>query len=110
MSERTGGSSPYDAGSDVNPYGPYGADLSDPRCHTDAVGPEHHDHAGEPAAGGHGGHGWMMMICCIPMLLIAVGLMITGAASPGILVPAILCTLMMALMMRAMPGGGHGNH
>ena len=58
--------------------------------------------------GGHGGHGWMMLICCIPMLVIAVALIVTGAASPGILVPAILCTLMMALMMRAMPG--HGGH
>lgn len=48
----------------------------------------------------------MMLICCIPMLLIAVGLMVSGAASPGILVPAILCTLLMALMMRGMPGHG----
>lgn len=74
-----------------------------------------HDHdahssgQAEPG-GGHGSHGWMMLICCIPMLLIAVGLLVTGVAGAGILVPAILCTLMMALMMRAMPGGGHGNH
>lgn len=110
MSKRTDGPTPYAGSGDANPYGP---DLSQPHHHADASGSEHHDHAGEPAVGGHGGHGghgWMMMICCIPMLLIAVGLMVTGAASPGILVPAILCTLMMALMMRAMPGGGHGNH
>ncbi len=78
----------------------------------------HHDHAATSSDdaeqadghGGHGGHGLMMLICCIPMLLIAVGLIVTGVAGAGVLVPAILCTLMMALMMRAMPGGGHGNH
>ncbi len=109
MTERTENSSPYAGNVDMNPYGP---GPSDPHLHTSAQSAGHHDHAGEQVGGhgGHGGHGWMMMICCIPMLLIAVGLMVTGAASPGILVPAILCTLMMALMMRAMPGGGHGNH
>lgn len=50
----------------------------------------------------HGGHGWMMIICCIPMLLIAAGLVVTGAASPSFLFVALACTAMMALMMRAM--------
>ncbi len=55
---------------------------------------------------GHGGHGWMMIACCIPMLVIAGVLVATGAASPGFLVVAVGCTLMMALMMRGMGHGG----
>ena len=65
---------------------------------------------GEPAHGGHqhghGGHGWMMIACCIPMLVIAGVLVATGAASPGFLVVAVGCTLMMALMMRGMSHAG----
>lgn len=52
--------------------------------------------------GGHRGHGWMMMICCIPMIVIAVVLVATGVASPGFLFVALICTAMMALMMRGM--------
>lgn len=55
---------------------------------------------------GHSGHSWMMIACCIPMILIAVALVGTGAVSPGFLVVAIACTAMMALMMKGM---GHGN-
>ena len=59
---------------------------------------------------GHGGHGWLMVACCIPMLLIAVALVATGVASAGLVVAAIGCTVMMALMMRGMdsPAGGQG--
>jgi hypothetical protein len=32
---------------------------------------------------GHGGHGWMMIVCCIPMLVIAVALVATGVAAPA---------------------------
>jgi hypothetical protein len=53
----------------------------------------------------HAGHGWMMIACCIPMLVIAVILVATGAASPSFLLVAIGCTLMMALMMRGMSHG-----
>jgi hypothetical protein len=56
-----------------------------------------------------GGHGCMMIICCIPMLVIAGILVATGAASPGFLVVAVGCTLMMALMMRGMSHGGGGD-
>jgi len=59
-----------------------------------------------PGHRGHGGHGWMMIACCIPMLIIAGILVATGAASPRFLVVAVGCTLMMALMMR---GVGHSN-
>jgi hypothetical protein len=54
----------------------------------------------------HGGHGWMMIACCIPMLMIAIALVATGTASPGFLAVAVGCTLMMALMMRGMGHGG----
>lgn len=44
----------------------------------------------------------MMLICCIPMLVIAVALVAVGTVSPGFLFAALLCTAMMALMMRGM--------
>jgi hypothetical protein len=53
----------------------------------------------------------MMVACCIPMLVIAVVLVATGTASPGFLIAAVGCTLMMALMMRGTgQGGGHDSH
>jgi Flp pilus assembly protein TadB len=54
----------------------------------------------------HGGHGWMMMICCVPMLAIAVVLVVTGVLSAGFLFVALACTAMMAMMMRGMNRGG----
>ena len=60
------------------------------------------EHGGH--GGGHRGHGWMMIICCIPMLVIAGLLVLTGVASPGLLGAALVCTAMMALMMGAMHG------
>ena len=55
-----------------------------------------------------GGHGWMMIACCIPMLAIAGVLVATGVLSVGFLFLAVGCTAMMALMMRGM-GHGRGN-
>lgn len=53
-----------------------------------------------------GGHGrWMMIACCVPMLGIAVLIAASGAGF-GFLVVAIGCTLMMALMVGSMSGGG----
>ena len=49
----------------------------------------------------------MMIACCIPMLVIAVVLVVTGTASPCFLFAAIACAAMMALMMRGM-GRGDG--
>lgn len=75
------------------------------------TGPTHH--AGQEPDGGadgvHGGHGLMMLVCCIPMLAIAGLLLLTGAAGSGVILAALLCTAMMAAMMFAMPGG-HGGH
>jgi hypothetical protein len=61
----------------------------------------------DPAtAGGPGGHGWMMIACSIPMLVIAIVLVATGVASISFLFTAIACTVMMAMMMRGMGHGG----
>ncbi len=85
---------------------------------------DHHAHDTEPRTqqrhdpghSGHSGHSWMMIACCIPMILIAVALVGTGVVSPGFLVVAVACTAMMALMMKGMDHGegddsthaGHG--
>jgi cytosine/uracil/thiamine/allantoin permease len=50
----------------------------------------------------HGSHSWMMMICCVPMLVIAIVLVATGVASSSFILSAIACTVMMAMMMRMM--------
>ncbi len=57
-----------------------------------------------------GRHGWMMIVCCIPMLAIGVVLVATGVLRPRFLIFAVGCTAMMALMMRGMNHGGmnHG--
>ena len=73
--------------------------------------PEFRSRTTEPAGtgqhhGGHRGHGWMMIACCIPMVAIAVILVATGVAGPGFLFVALGCTAMMALMMSGMHGGG----
>jgi hypothetical protein len=49
----------------------------------------------------------MMIACCIPMLVIAIALVATGVVSSGFLIGAVVCTVMMALMMRGM---GHGDN
>jgi hypothetical protein len=63
--------------------------------------------------GSHAGHGWMMILCCIPMLVIAVALVATGVVSASFLFAAIACFAMMAMMMvmmtRGMSGGGQNN-
>jgi hypothetical protein len=63
-----------------------------------------------PATTHRGGHGWMMMICCIPMIAIAIALVAAGIASPSFLLAAAACTAMMAMMMRTMDHGGGHDH
>lgn len=79
--------------------------MSQPHDHT--TGPpdpaRSTDHAGH---GGHGGHSWMMIACCVPMLIIAVALVATGVVGSSFLIIALVCTAMMALMMRGMNGSG----
>ena len=68
------------------------------------------DHPSAGAHTGHAGHGWMMIVCCIPMLVLAVALVATGVASAGFLLAALMCTVMMAAMMAGMSRGGHADH
>ncbi len=79
---------------------------TNPQVDRAATETEHPEH--QPQSG-HGGHRLMMIICGIPMLVIAGLLVLTGVAGSGIIVTALLCTAMMAAMMFAMPGG-HGGH
>jgi hypothetical protein len=72
------------------------------------IAADHRDHEHD-AHRSHGGHGWMMIACCIPMLVIALALVAAGVVSPGFLLLAVACTVMMAFMMRGMHGGDHTN-
>lgn len=71
-----------------------------PTDHAPTNAPEQHE------MGGHGGHSWMMIACCIPMILIAVVLVATGVVSAGFLVYAVACLGMMFVMMKMMDRGG----
>ncbi len=67
--------------------------------------PHAYDTRADDTATSHHGHGWMMIVCCIPMLIIAVALVATGIASAGFLLAAVGCTVMMVMMMRMMNAG-----
>ena len=54
---------------------------------------------------GHSSDGWMMIACCIPLLVIAVALVATGVVGAGVIFGAIMCTVMMVMMMAMMSGG-----
>lgn len=58
-----------------------------------------------PRIGGKMRHRLMMIACCIPMLLIALGLVFAGVVSTSFLIFVVICTAMMALMMGGMHGG-----
>ena len=72
-----------------------------------------HDHqstgpgAASEGHAGHGGHRWMMIACCIPMVLVVGALVASGVAGAGAIMFAVVCVGMMALMMFAMPGDKH---
>lgn len=61
-------------------------------------GPDAHDP--EPPA--KSGHDWMMIACCIPMLVTVGILVATGVAGAGLILAAVMCTAMMWIMMRGM--------
>ena len=66
---------------------------------------------GQQRPGAHRGpHRWMMIACCIPMVVLAIALVASGTANAGALVIALLCTLAMALMLGGLGGSGgpHG--
>lgn len=56
---------------------------------------------------GHG-HGWMMIACCIPMLAIAIALVAIGVVGPVFILVALVCTALMAFMMRGASRGDDG--
>ena len=69
----------------------------------------HHTGSSQQPGHQHGGHGWMMIACCIPMLVIAIVLVATGVVGSGFIFAAVACTAMMAVMMRGMGGMGGGD-
>lgn len=79
-------------------------DHDSPAAHLQKLNLAGHEEPAEHQ--GHARHGWMMIICCLPMLLIAVVLVATGVLSVGFLIFALICTVMMALMMRGMNHSG----
>ena len=84
---------------DVRPAG----EVAHPHAH------DQHNQArdldNQPAPGPHAGHRWMMIACCIPMLVVVVALVATGIAGTGAIIYAVVCLAMMWLMMKAMPDG-----
>ncbi|MGY5080900.1 hypothetical protein ACWIGX_28045 [Streptomyces nigrescens] len=55
-----------------------------------------------------GSRGWIMLACCIPLVIIVFVLAATGVVDFGFGFVAIACLAMMALMMRGMGGSGGG--
>ena len=59
--------------------------------------------AGQPRQ--HHGHGWMMWLMCLPMVLIVGYLLIIGAVGGGAILYALGCLIMMGAMMLFMNHG-----
>lgn len=72
---------------------------------SDGTGRLEPDESSQPEKKGGHGH-WMMVACCIPMLAIAVTLVATGVAGASVILVAVMCTAMMAMMMVGMSRGG----
>lgn len=58
-------------------------------------------------AGHKNSHRWMMVACCIPMVIIVVALIAAGAINIGWLLFAAACVALMAMMMGGMHGESH---
>lgn len=55
---------------------------------------------------GQSGHNHRMTVaCCVPMLVIALVLVATGVVGTGFILVAIMCSAMMAMMMRSSGNG-----
>ncbi|HET7278965.1 MAG TPA: hypothetical protein VFJ22_12870 [Dermatophilaceae bacterium] len=50
-------------------------------------------------------HRLLMIACCIPMLVLVIALVASGAAGSGALLFALICIGLMGLMMFMIPGG-----
>jgi len=59
----------------------------------------------EIAPGRHGGHHWMHLLMCAPMLLVVGYLVLTGRAGGGSIFYAVGCMVMMGVMMAMMNHG-----
>ena len=75
----------------------------DPHTGTDHTARDSASHAG------HGAHHWMMIACCIPMIVIALALATAGVVSPSFIFFAFMCLGMMWMMMRGMDHMGTGS-
>ncbi|HUZ42608.1 MAG TPA: hypothetical protein VMU68_14605 [Acidimicrobiales bacterium] len=64
------------------------------------------DASTEMETGGHRGHHWMMVACCIPLIVIALVLVATNTVSATFLIYAVVCLIMMGAMMKMMDRGG----
>lgn len=62
---------------------------------------------GDPASGPgrRHGHRWLMLACCVPMLVVVAALLVSGTASVGTVAFAVVCVALMTLVMLAMPRG-----
>lgn len=67
----------------------------------------HDRHAPADPNGSGGRSHWLMMACCVPMIVIALALVASGTVSIGFLLFAVLCTSMMFFMMRGMSHGSN---
>lgn len=55
---------------------------------------------GRSAVSRHGGHShWLMLACCVPLVVAAIVLVATGVLSAGFIVAAFACMAMMGAMM-----------
>ena len=63
----------------------------------------------ETAPRGHGGHHWMHLLMCAPMLLVVGFLVLTGRAGGGAIFYAVGCMALMGVMMAMMNHGSNTN-
>ena len=82
--------------------------MSQPGTQRTSPHDQHAGHGRHTGHDSHGGHSWMMIACCIPMLVIAVVLVATGVVGFGFILVALACTAMMAMMMGGMSHGDGG--
>ncbi|MBO1030255.1 hypothetical protein IPV09_02765 [Tessaracoccus sp. SD287] len=78
----------------------WGAPDAGPR--PEALGTQHASHTGHKW--------WVHLLMCAPMLAIVVYLMATGAAGGGVILYALGCMVMMAVMMLFMNHSGRAGH
>lgn len=73
--------------------------MSDPRFE-DEGGEEQPQKTGS----GHGRSHWLMMLCCVPMIIVAVALVVSGTSLAPLVIALACAGLMAAMMLAAMRG------